>query len=156
MCTAYSMMGMMDYYPQPWSKNVWTPWVKYLTDKAPQCGVSEAAVVKMKKTYTAACTKHFQPSGSDIETLTHAFQDKSIDKLQVLGKTYLLLPRSFTADPSCLVASSGSHYVIVGASMTMYVIAQVKKTSPAADTEHVRNSVDVMRKMLAKLGKNGY
>jgi hypothetical protein len=152
------MFGMLDYYPQPWVKNAWTPWVKYLTDRVNDCGVVQAALVKQKKTYTVACTKDFQLSSTDIQSMMRAFNDKSVTHVAVQGRTYTLLPRSFTADPSCLVASSSDNYVIVGASRSMYVVALIRKSVPVGpgDPDFVRNTIQLMRRMVARLAKNKY
>jgi hypothetical protein len=150
------MMGMMDFYPHPWAKNVWTPWVKYLTDKSPDCSVEQAALVKLKKTYTAACSKNFQLSASDIQAMTNAFEDKSVDHIDVHGQLYKLLPRSFTSDPSLLVATSSSHYIVIGASYTMYLVALVKKSGGPADSDHVRNTAHQVHRMIVKLSLSNY
>lgn len=176
------MLGMLDYYPQPWTDNVWTPWIKHLTSHTlvnegqgstnqtnhgsagsnlGQGSTNQmqamAAMVKIKKRQTVACSKHFVLNDSDIKSMSKAFEDKTIDQILVKKEPHKLLPRSFTRDPSCLVGSSNDHYVIIGVSYTMYVILQIGRShNPIEESERLRKCVHLVRAIIEKLSNNKY
>lgn len=173
------MLAMLDYYPQPWNENVWLPWIKHLTSHAlvnesqgstnrGSAGLNigqgssnqmtaMAAMVKIKKRHTVACSKHFVLNDSDIKSMSKAFEDKTIDQILVKKEPVKLLPRSFTRDPRCLVGSSSNHYVIVGVSYTMYVILQIDRShNPSDESERLRKCIHLVRALVEKLSNNKY
>jgi hypothetical protein len=148
---------MLDYYPAPWANNVWTPWVKHIMGHAEDCGVQQAAMVKHKKQQTVACSKKFVPSTADIQSMTLAMEDKTIDRIRVKDKTYTLLPRSFTSDPLLLVGSNADKYVVIGCSSTMYIVVQIKRGSrPTEGSERVRRTLELVKKVTTRLTNNDY
>jgi len=153
----HSMISMFDYYPSPWSNNVWTPWIKHMIGQE-DCGVLQAAMVKPKKRQVAACTREFVPSSKDIQLMTAAFEDKTVDRIEIKDQTFMLLPRSFTRDPSMLVGFNGSKYIIIGTSQTMYVIMLIKMGNPTGNTngDRVRKTLELMKKITGKLTQNKY
>ena len=86
--------------------------------------------------------------------MTKAFEDKSIDRVRFLDKSYMLLPRGFTQDPSCLVAFNGNQFLIIGASCTMLVIVVMRKSREGEDK--VRRSVDLIKRVTGRLSAKLY
>jgi len=145
---------MLSYYPAPWSNNVWTPWVKYLTG---QDEVKDVAMIKHKNHETIACSKKFVPSSSDIKSMKDALEDKTVDRVMIKNTTYMLLPRPFTSDPNMVIGFRGDEYVIVATSHTMYVVMVLKRCKSSDGTsERVRRSLVLMKKVTARLLNNDY
>ena len=88
--------------------------------------------------------------------MTKAFEDKSIDRVRFLDKSYMLLPRGFTQDPSCLVAFNGNQFLIIGASCTMLVIVVMRKPREAGGEDKVRRSVDLIKRVTGRLSAKLY
>jgi len=58
--------------------------------------------------------------------MTNAFENLSISHVFLSGVTYNILKRSLDANPY-LVAYDGRRYVVIAASLTMYVVLVVKE-----------------------------
>jgi hypothetical protein len=149
-------LGMLDYYPNPFSDNVWTPWVKQLMGHAPDCGVEQAAMINLKRRQPVAQSKSFTITDRDILSMRKAFEDKDMDRVRLLDKSFMLLPRGFTCDPSLLVAFNGSQFIIIGASCTMLVVLVIRKSREAGGEDKVRRSVELVKRVTGRLSEKLY
>lgn len=150
------MFGMLDFMPAPWQNNVWTPWIKHMMGHVEDCGVLQAAMIKIKKKQPVACTKQFMPSTSDIQSIIEAMDDKALDKIKVKDKLFTLLPRSFTSDPNVLVGCHGDKYVVISTSKTMYVMLLIKRTAGEKGADRLRKALDLLKKVTDRLCANNY
>lgn len=140
------MLTAMVHGTMPTARNAWLPWLNYITKDGERTGIRDAALVT-KRGSVSSHTPHFKLSAKEIESLDNLFHNKQVNKVKLLGRTYIIN----SLDDKHLTAFSGKRFLIVCPSQTMYVVVQSDRLR-----ERLTETVTWIEHLCAKLSSRNY